>query len=365
MDDYQSLNVKEANKEIERLRSLIDTILNSIKHGIYGVDIEGNITFINPEACTYLGYKEEELLGKKSHVMFHHSHIDGSNYPIEACPARQAIEHGVSQFVYDEVFWRKDGTSFPVEYYCTPIIQNNKKVGAIISFRDITDKKNLHELMIKSEKYSIIGELAAGIAHEIGNPLTTLKGFLQFFESGATPKQEYINVMKDELERIAEISKDILILARPDELKFIEENMIEIIDNVVQLMSTDAFKKSIKINKRYKNEPIIVNCIKNQMKQVFINLIKNSIEAMDGGEINISILKNEQVVKIMIADNGLGIPEEVLDRIGKPFVTTKETGTGLGIVVTKRIVENHHGSIIIRSLKGVGTTVTIMLPIIY
>lgn len=141
MDDSHSFNEKEAKEEIERLRSLIDTILNLVKYGIYGVDREGKTTFINPEACNYLGYKEEELLGMKAHEIFHHNHQDGTSYPIENCPTTVAIQQGVSQFVHDEVFWRKDGTSFPVEYYCSPIIQNNEITGAVVSFTDISDKK--------------------------------------------------------------------------------------------------------------------------------------------------------------------------------------------------------------------------------
>lgn len=358
-----SLKESKYKEEIEHLQNLINIILKSVKHGIFGIDKEGKITFINPEGCNILGYKEDELIGKNSHDLFHHTKKDGTPYPIEECPTTIALESGNSQFVYDEVYWRKDGTSIPVEYYSTPIYQKGKIVGAVVSFNNISEQKYFSDLMMKSEKYSIIGELAAGIAHEIGNPLTSLKGFLQLFEAGTMPKREYIQIMQDELSRIEEISKDILILAKPDQLKFTKENIIAIIEHVVDLMSTDAFKKGIKIYKKFPEEKIEVCCIKNQIKQVFINIIKNALEAMNAGEIVISVRAGDDNVEIDIADNGPGISKDILGKIGEPFMTTKETGTGLGIVVTKRIIENHQGTLKIKSQLGEGTTVTISLPI--
>lgn len=365
MAGFYTSNNSNYLDEIERLTNLNKTILSTVKNGIYGVDVNGITTFVNDAACKKLGYEQEELIGKSAHEMFHHSHKDGSDYPIDNCPASIAIKEGKSQYVYDEVYWRKDGTSFPVEYHCAPIKHKDETVGAIVSFDNISDQKNLNELMIKSERNSLIGELAAGIAHEIGNPLTILKGFLQLFESGTIPKKEYINIMKDELDRIEEIASDILVLAKPDRLKFSEENIVEIIKHVVNLMSTDAFKKSIKIYINYINDKIIVNCIKNQIKQVFINLLKNAIEAMDKGDIVINVKEYDQYVEISVSDNGPGFEEEILKKIGEPFITTKENGTGLGIVVTKRIIENHNGTFTIDSVEGNGTTITIVLPINY
>lgn len=336
-------------------------ILNSVKEGIFGLDNNGNITFANQAACEMVGHKVEELIGLNSHSSFHHSHADGSHYSKFDCPIYAAIKNGKTTHVNEDVFWRKDGSIFPVESTSTPIIKENNIIGAVVTFRDITKKKQMEELMLRSEKLAVVGELAAGIAHEIGNPLTALKGFLQLMEAGTLPKKEYLTIMKEELERIEEISTGMLALGKPALQKSEFVDIKEIVNSVIDLFDTEAFKKSIKIQVDICDK-IILFCVKSQIKQVFINLIKNAIEALNGGNINISARKWNNKIQISVKDDGPGISQESLSKIGQPFYTTKEKGTGLGLMVTNTIIENHNGSIEVKSKTKEGTTFIITLP---
>lgn len=340
----------------------IKHILNSVNDGICGLDVNGNITFANPAACKMIGYKAEEIIGRNQHAIVHHSHADGTQYESSDCPIYAAIKNGETTQANEEVFWRKDGSNFPVESTTTPIIKENKIIGAVVTFRDITKKKQMEELMIKSEKHAVVGELAAGIAHEIGNPLTALKGFLQLMEAGSIPKQEYLSIMKEELDRIEEISSGLLTFVKPATQKYEFVNINEIINSVINLFGTEAFKKSIRIEVNISETDNIIYCVKNQIKQVFINLIKNAIEALDGGNIYIAARRFNKEIKIEVKDNGPGIPKESLSKIGEPFYTTKEKGTGLGLMVTYFIIQNHKGSIDVESQIGEGTTFIITLP---
>jgi PAS domain S-box-containing protein len=309
-----------------------------------------------------VGYQKEEIIGKYQHSLIHHTHSDGMPYKPEDCPIYHAVNSGKTTYVREDVFWRKDGSSFPVEYISTPIKEVGQIIGSVITFRDISEKKKMEELMIKSEKLSIIGELSAGIAHEIGNPLTTLKGFLQLFEAGTLPKQEYLSIMKTELERIEQISQEMLSLAKPDIANYEYTDIRQLINGVVKLLDTKAFRKSIHIEVDIQNE-ILIFCVKNQLIQVLINLIKNAIEEMERGTVLISARKIGNEVYIKVKDDGPGIPEHLLKKIGEPFFTTKENGTGLGLLVTYRIIQNHKGKVEVNSKVGVGTTFIITLPV--
>ena len=143
---------KRAEEIIERLYRQNEMVLNSAGEGILGLDIQGKHTFVNPSAANMLGYDVEELIGQPSHAIWHRSKTDGSPYPEEECPIYEAYKDGVVHYVTDEVFWRKDGTSFPVEYTSTPILENGRLIGAVVTFKDITERKKVEEALHKSEK---------------------------------------------------------------------------------------------------------------------------------------------------------------------------------------------------------------------
>ncbi|WP_442602450.1 PAS domain S-box protein [Paenibacillus sp. KN14-4R] len=231
--------------------------------------------------------------------------------------------------------------------------------------RDITERKQNEELLLRTEKLSVIGELAASIAHEIRNPLTSLKGFIQYLQPLISDNSNFTDIMLSELDRINFIVSELLVLAKPQKLHVKSILLHSIIENVVKFLESEANLNNIEINTKFLNKPIIINCEENQLKQVFINIMKNSLDAISAnGKINIQtkLLSDNQVL-IRFSDNGCGISQELLPRLGEPFYTSKEKGTGLGLLISNKIIKDHQGSINITSEINKGTIVEITLPI--
>jgi signal transduction histidine kinase len=218
-------------------------------------------------------------------------------------------------------------------------------------------------LLVTSEKLAVVGELAAGMAHEIRNPLTSLKGFLQLLKTTTSGvNDQYYDIMQGELNRIELISSEMLVLGRPQAINFRLHLLSGILRNLIMLLDTQAIIRNVRID-LYDEPELQLFCDEHQVKQAFINLIKNAIEAMpNGGQLTITTRAIENAIQIEFTDDGVGIPSEVLQRLGEPFMTTKSDGTGLGLMVTKRIIQNHHGTIQISSEVGTGTHVVVKLP---
>lgn len=236
----------------------------------------------------------------------------------------------------------------------------------LITFKDITEKLQLEEELRKSDTLNVIGELAAGIAHEIRNPMTALKGFIQLLEPTIKDKHSlYYDVIINELNRIDSIINEFLILAKPQAVQYSERDIVQIMRETVDLLGAQAVLHNIQICMDYEYNIPNLFCEPNQLKKVFINLIKNAIEVMpEGGKITISInqLKGEKI-HISIKDEGFGMTPEKLQKLGEPFYTTKEKGTGLGLMVSFRIIAEHQGVIEVESEEGLGTIFHIYLPL--
>jgi two-component system sporulation sensor kinase A len=243
-------------------------------------------------------------------------------------------------------------------------LENEPAVQVII--RDISERKKNEELLINSEKLYVAGQLAAGIAHEIRNPLTSLKGFLQLIASGRKNNATYYDIMNSELDRIEEIVSELLMLSKPQVYQLSYHDMRMMMRDTVTLLEAQAILHNIVIEADYGAESLWVYGVENQVKQVFINVIKNAIEAMiDGGAIRVKLSRENDGVYARIHDEGPGIGQDQLAKMGQPFYTTKEKGTGLGLMVSYKIVDNHHGRIQVNSEIGMGTIFEIMLPFRY
>ncbi|KKI93933.1 sporulation kinase [Bacillus sp. SA1-12] len=233
-------------------------------------------------------------------------------------------------------------------------------------FRDVTEKRELEEQLRKSDTLNVVGELAAGIAHEIRNPMTALKGFIQLLEGSVKDDfSMYFNVITSELSRIESIITEFLILARPQAIKYLKKDIGIIMKETIDLLNAQAILVNVQMKLIVDPDLPLIYCEPNQLKQVFINILKNAIEVMPmGGQIDATIIRkdNEHVI-VSITDRGSGISEDKIKRLGQPFYTTKERGTGLGLMVSYKIIEEHRGSVDVESEEGKGTTFHITLPI--
>ena len=214
------------------------------------------------------------------------------------------------------------------EARCLPLLHD--KIMIIV--RDITERKKTEELLNKSDTLAAIGQLAAGVAHEVRNPLTVIKGFIQLFQINKEDQEKYFDLMLSEIERIEAILQEFLSIAKTDELSTEKKNLYQIFKNVVSLINTKAIMTNIQVELYADSKDIIIECSENQLKQVFINILQNSIEAMpDGGRISIHIKEiGKDGIIINVIDKGIGIPEERIKRLGEPFIVRKKKVPVLG-----------------------------------
>lgn len=248
----------------------------------------------------------------------------------------------------------------------TEVLQDKsgKTIQLIGTVQDITERKKTNELLQKADKLEAVGQLAAGVAHEIRNPLTAIKGFVELLQGGIQ-KPEYFNLIFEELDRIESIIREFLTLSKPRAANFQKKNMGQILGQILHLMNTHAVLKNIEIKSEVAADIPPVLCDENQIKQVFINLIKNAIEATPPGKkltVQTFTTDNQEVL-IRVIDEGCGIDADRQLRLFEPFYSTKESGTGLGLMISYKIIQEHKGMITVTSKQGEGTTVDVLLPI--
>lgn len=217
---------------------------------------------------------------------------------------------------------------------------------------------------MKSEMLSAVGQLAAGIAHEIRNPLTSLKGFLQLMIQSKKYQKDYADVMMSEFNRLESIINEFLVLSRSKSVKFEPVHVNLLLEEVIMVVESQAVLKGVSIQKNLSPSLPNIQGIPNELKQVFLNILKNGIEAMDGvtGVIKVTSLMKDHQMMLIFEDQGKGIPEDEIGKLGEPFYTTKEKGTGLGLMMTIKIIESHGGTIRFESKSFEGTRVIITFP---
>jgi two-component system, sporulation sensor kinase E len=345
---------KELRKSEERFRKIFE---GSIE-GMILWDDDCHYYEINPSGMAKLELKPEDLRERTFRKLF--------------------ISLGISEELIDEkneALLRKgrlDGTiTLPFEdgrmkHFEYTVKHHLVDSLNLIVFRDITEKVEMEAQLRKSDTLNILGELAAGIAHEIRNPMTALKGFIQLLESSTGDTYSlYFQVITTELQRIDSIINEFLILAKPQAIKYVHTDISKIMKETVDLLTAQAVLHDVQFNTYYSDDLPALRCEPNQLKKVFINIIKNGIEVMPkGGYVTITISQAPgNRIHISIKDEGAGIPPEKVKKLGEPFYTTKERGTGLGLMVSFKIIEEHGGTIEVESEVGHGTTFHVYLPI--
>lgn len=418
---------KYFEQSVERLSREYEVILNTAGWGIVGVRPDGKIMFSNPSAARMLGFEVEELLGRAVSEI-HHSTPDGSPYGEGGCSINRALHDGFSRQGSDDVLWRRDGASFPIEFTIAPILEEGRIEGVVLAFMDITEQlrikrelhKRIHELtelnqrletmqmqLLQSEKMAGIGQLAAGVAHEINNPvglvssnLNTLEiylrnllgvadayaaaeqacaaaGMVEPFDTVRQIKKsmdfgylsqdasDLVAESKDGLSRVTKIVQGLKDFSHVDVAdEWTWANLHQCIDSTLNIVWNDL-KYKCEVKKEYGALPDIY-CLPSQLNQVFMNMLVNAGQAIDqSGTITLRTGHEGEQVWVEIGDTGSGIAQEHLARIFEPFFTTKPIGkgTGLGLSLSYGIVKKHQGHIEVQSEVGRGATFRVWLPV--
>ncbi|WP_169086294.1 PAS domain S-box protein [Paenibacillus sp. PL91] len=351
---------REKEKTLRDSAKLYQKIIKFVPEPILLSD-QGIILYVNRLALQVIGIADAtEVIGQSLLEFIHPSDHDTHMQTVENI----TLSDEPTPFE-ERVIIRPDGQHIDVELSSIRINNYMGKDVMLTVIRDLTDRKRSEELLIRSEKLSAIGQLAAGVAHEIRNPLTALKGFTQLLSAKYPETPHYFNIMANEIDRITLIVNEFMTLAKPHFTQFNYEPLEPILQSVISILETQAILLNVELKVFYDEARPSVYGNVDQLKQVFLNIIKNALEAMpQGGEVTLSVTTMEDgFVHIRIKDEGPGIPEELIKRIGEPFLTTKEKGTGLGIMISTRIIEAHKGTLQLSSVPNEGTMVEITLPV--
>lgn len=321
--------LKRMNLELELSKRHINNIMEGISDGFYAIDREWQFTFVNHETQRLMSVAKSDLIGKNIWKIF--PQLLGK---LTYAKLREAMSQEES------IHWEADGlySDRYYEYHAYPFEE-----GLTVFFRDITELKRQQLEYARLERLNLIGQLAAGISHEIRNPLTTVKGFLQMFGSRSKYEQdkEYLELMVSEIDRANEIITDFLSLAKANLDNIKPKNINEVINKLFPMLQADAFNNNKEVVFDLNILPdIMIN--ENEIKQLILNLVRNALEVTpEQGSVIISTYLKEDKVVLAIIDHGTGIPQDVQEKIGTPFFTTKETGTGLGLAISMGIAQRH------------------------
>lgn len=360
---YYLINKNEQIQELEREKEKLLSLINSMVDFVNFKDGQGRWIEVNTFGLELFQLQGVDYKGKKDSELAEYSEF-----------YQEALRYCEES---DELTWRSGAVSRSEEMIPLPdgnfktfdtikvplFNEDGSRKALVVIGRDITQMKAAEDRLQKAEKLSVVGGLAASVAHEIRNPLTSLKGFVQLMNKNDSVNRTYYEIMEGELNRINQIVGELLVLAKPQEILFKKTSLNDLVCNVISLLESEANMYNVKINYQPAVGMPEMDCEPNQLKQVFINVIKNSIEA-SSSTIDIKVFHRRERVKVVISDDGSGMEEERLKRLGEPFYSVKEKGTGLGLTVSYRIIESHNGKISFESKVGEGTKVEIEIPMI-
>ncbi|HEU0210194.1 MAG TPA: ATP-binding protein [Candidatus Udaeobacter sp.] len=353
-------------------KGFLETVFNAIQEGIVVADSKGRITYLNDAACGLFGLEAGEVIGKRLD-----ERIRGLNW-------ESLIQSGGPVSHDMEIFYPQNRF---VNFYVVPLVMEARaaeprrpgasdtaeKVGHVMILRDITQSRRTAQQAIESERLNALTLLAAGVAHEIGNPLNSLHIHLQLMErnvqklhdSAKAGLEQSIEVARSEVNRLDSIVTQFLKAIRPSRPQLRQENINTIVEEAVRFFTPELHDREIAVEQELRSDLPLLQLDRDQMKQAFYNVIKNSLEAMHRhGRLQIRSDLDDTHVIIRFVDSGGGMSVEKLSRVFEPYFTTKASGTGLGLLIVRRIVREHGGELSIESSEGKGLTLTIRLPYI-
>ncbi len=405
-----------AEEERENLGNERLTILDSTSEGIYGIDRGGCITFMNKSAERTLGYTHTQVIGKNAHTLFHHTYPDGQMYPESNCPIARSMQVGEDHHTDLEYFWRQDGSHIAVDYSAKPIFKDDRITGAVVSFSDISEKREMEVELRHAQKLEAVGRLAAGIAHEINTPIQFIGDNTRFVQKSfgdtleMVTKYEQIcseakngSASANSLQEIDAIRERIEWSYLSVEIPKAMDQAIDGVNRVATIVRAmkefshvdrSSEKGMADLNKAIESTLIVarnelkyvadvetdfaalppVLCHLGDLNQVFLNLLVNAAHAITDatsgthvkGRVTVRTRCDGDFVVVSIEDTGTGIPPAVCGKIFDPFFTTKEVGkgTGQGLALARAIVvDKHGGTLTFETQVGKGTTFHVRLPV--
>lgn len=346
--------ILENERELKEQYDYLNNLINTMNEFCYTYDQDFNLTFVNKKTTDGLGYTEEEMLGRS---IFDFVHPDDRE--MVRTIAKKRLNH-LDVGRYEHRIMCKDGKELLVRIKGSPIVNNEKIAGAFVLCDDITEYRKLQSEMTRLDQMHTLGEIAAGLAHEIRNPMTTVNGFLQLLlkDKDFNDKKEYLEIMIEELNRANGIIGEFLNLARNKIVDLKAYPINQIIRSLAPLLQADAFLSDRTIVLKLGNVPDLLLDVK-EIRQLIINLVRNALEATPrGGMVEIITRQENDFVLLSIKDQGKGIPEDMIEKLGTPFFSTKDNGTGLGLAICFGIIERHKARLDIDSNSS-GTTFTV------
>ncbi len=366
--------LRQRFEELADLKSYTDSIVGSLTSGIVTLDLDGRVVTLNPAAELLSGLFGAEVTGRYCTEVFAHA-----PEVVEVLMDTLASRTAVATLALS--LRRRNGQAIPVEMSTAPLKGvEGKDLGVVAVFRDVTAMRELEDQLRRSDRLVALGTLAAGLAHEIKNPLTSIRTFTQLLPRKFDDerfRETFERVVPRELERINGIVERLLQLARPARLRVEPVRLPALLERVQELFANEIETRQIGVARQYARDLPPIQADPEQLYQALVNLVGNALEAMDtGGRLTLRVGWSEgedrlrgfrrtapRRVRVEIEDTGVGIPPSVADKVFDPFFTTKEGGTGLGLALAHKIVEDHGGTISFRSAPGAGTTFSVLLPV--
>ena len=348
-----TIALEQTDSDLKELSLFNKELIESIPSGIFTTDIGGSILIFNKAAEDITGITRENAFNRKITAIFPFISFDSGEL------------HGVER-TEGVITHNREGSRI-ISLTISPHMDvTGRKTGFIGIFQDITMLKKMEMDMKHKEKWAAIGELSANIAHEIRNPLASLKGSIEMLREDRVAKEQkerLTEIALKEMERLNGIITDFLMYSTPRAAEFSAFDLNLVLDDTLELLkNTASARKDISITKNF-DGPLFVNADRQKMHQVFLNLGMNALEAMpDGGELSVSTKRSSNSFEVVFKDTGIGISQENLEKIFYPFFTTKNEGTGLGLAIAYRIIEEHKGKINVISNPGEGTVFKVIIP---
>jgi two-component system sensor histidine kinase HydH len=350
---------RSTRASLSRVKAFSDNLVKNMPIGLLAVDMDGRIASFNQTAESVLQLSSREVLWKKPQEVLPRAMLELTD--------RLKTEKGLLE---KEILCPVTGDKIiPLEVIATFLQdETGASLGYVILFRDLSEIRQLKREIERNQRLASVGKLAAGIAHEIRNPLSSIKGFATYFKEryrGVPEDQKTAEIMIQEVERLNRVIGQLLEFARPMSIKKKPVSLATLVQDSMKMIEADAHRKGIRLHVGGIPDIEEVSIDPDRIKQVFLNLYLNALEAMqNGGTLSVELRRNDvsNNVEITISDTGTGIKEAYLPHVFDPYFTTKSSGTGLGLAIVHKIIESHGGTVRVKSRHGTGTTVAIILP---